>query len=166
MERYVLHWGEMGTRWGVNRSIAQVHALLYLWPHPLNAEEIVEALSIARSNVSTSLKELQGMGLVEVTHVLGDRRDHFTSIKDTWTMLMTIVENRKRKEVDPTLSMLKTCVAESKSDGTPKDVQDRMENMLTFMDTLTKWYEQVRNIPKSVLVKLMKLGSGVTKFVR
>ena len=106
------------------------------------------------------------MGLVEVAHVLGDRRDHFTSIKDTWTILMTIVENRKRKEVDPTLSMLKKCVVESRADGTPKEVRDRMENILTFMDTLTKWYEQVRTIPKGVLVKLMKLGGGVAKFVR
>jgi DNA-binding transcriptional regulator GbsR (MarR family) len=104
MEKYVLHWGEMGTRWGVNRSIAQIHALLYLSPQPLTAEEIADTLSIARSNVSTSLKELQGFGLVRMTHLLGDRRDHFESIKDNWEMLTLIIEERKRREIDPTLT--------------------------------------------------------------
>ena len=113
MERYVLHWGEMGARWGTNRSIAQIHALLYLAPQPLPAEEIAETLSIARSNVSTSLRELQSWGLVRVTHNLGDRRDHFESQQDLWQMLTVIVEQRKRREIDPTLTMLRQCVLES-----------------------------------------------------
>lgn len=165
MERYILHWGEMGTRWGVNRSIAQIHALLYLSPRPLGADEIVTTLSIARSNVSTSLKELQTLGLVQITHVLGDRRDHFTSIKDTWTILMTIVENRKKREIDPTIAMLRDCVRDAADDGTPKEVLERMGGILTFMETLTNWYEQVKKIKKGTLVKLMKLGSKVVKFV-
>ncbi len=105
-ERYILHWGEMGTRWGVNRSVAQVHALLYLAPKPIPADEIAATLSIARSNVSTSLKELQGWGLVQMTHVLGDRRDHFESKKELWDLLMIIVVEGKLREIDPTLIML------------------------------------------------------------
>lgn len=166
MERYVVHWGEMGTRWGVNRSIAQIHALLYLSPQPLTAEEIADTLSIARSNVSTSLRELQAFGLVRLTHVLGDRRDHFEALKDNWEMLMLIVEERKRREIDPTLALLRECVAEAEADKTTDpEVKARIERMLTFMDTLTSWYEQVKNLPKPTLVTLMKMGSKVARFV-
>jgi len=166
MEKYVLHWGEMGTRWGVNRSIAQIHALLYLSPQPLTAEEIADTLAIARSNVSTSLKELQTWGLVRLTHVLGDRRDHFESIKDNWEMLTIIVEERKRREIDPTLALLRECVAESEQDKTTDpEVKARIERMLTFIDTLTEWYEQMKRLPKPTLVALMKMGSRVAKFV-
>jgi DNA-binding transcriptional regulator GbsR (MarR family) len=166
MEKYVLHWGEMGTRWGVNRSIAQIHALLYLSPQPLTAEEIADTLSIARSNVSTSLKELQGFGLVRMTHLLGDRRDHFESIKDNWEMLTLIIEERKRREIDPTLTLLRECVAEAEADkSTDPEVKARIERMLSFVDTLNTWYEQVRALPKPTLVALMKMGSKVARFV-
>ena len=113
IERYVLHWGEMGTRWGVNRSVAQIHALLYLAPKPMTAEEIADTLSIARSNVSTSLKELQAWQLIHVSHVIGDRRDRFESRKDLWELLLTIAEERKRREIDPTLTVLRQCVLEA-----------------------------------------------------
>lgn len=166
MEKYILHWGEMGARWGVNRSIAQIHALLYLMPQPLTAEEIADTLSIARSNVSTSLKELQGFGLVRLTHVLGDRRDHFESLKDNWEMLMLIVEERKRREIDPTLALLRECVAEAAADQlTDPEVKARIERMLTFLDTLTGWYEQVKRLPKPTLVALMKMGGKVARVV-
>src|SRR4029077_6499407 len=105
MEKYILHWGEMGTRWGVNRTVSQIHALLYLSPDPLTAEEIADALNVARSNVSNSLKELQSWGLVNMSHVPSDPRDHFGVKDDTWEMLMTIVEERKRREIEPTLTM-------------------------------------------------------------
>jgi DNA-binding transcriptional regulator GbsR (MarR family) len=165
-ERYILHWGEMGTRWGVNRSVAQIHALLYLSPRPLNAEEISETLSIARSNVSTSLKELQAWGLVQLTHELGDRRDHFVALQDNWELLMTIVEERKRRELDPTLAMLRQCVAEAREDRqTDPEIKARLEGMLTFIETLTRWYDEVRRIPKSTLVALMKMGAKVARFV-
>jgi DNA-binding transcriptional regulator GbsR (MarR family) len=165
-ERYILHWGEMGTRWGVNRSVAQIHALLYLSPRPLNAEEISETLSIARSNVSTSLKELQAWGLVQLTHELGDRRDHFVALQDNWELLMTIVEERKRRELDPTLAMLRQCVAEAREDRqTDPEIKTRLEGMLTFIETLTRWYDEVRRIPKSTLVALMKMGAKVARFV-
>ena len=167
MERYILHWGEMGTRWGVNRSVSQIHALLYLSPKPLPADEIAEALSIARSNVSTSLKELQAWGLVRAAHNLGDRRDHFETQKDQWELLMTIVEERKRREVDPTLNMLRQCILEAETDTeTPKEIKARIKRMLEFIETLSTWYDQVKRIPKPTLVALMKLGDKVARFVR
>ena len=166
MEKYILHWGEMGTQWGVNRSVSQVHALLYLSPKPLSAEEISDTLGMARSNVSTSLKELLSWSLITRTHVLGDRRDHFEAETELWDMLMAIVEGRKAREIDPTLSMLRKCVMKSTEDtATPAHVQQRIERMLEFMETLATWYEQVSKLPTPVLVKLMKMGGKVAKFV-
>ncbi len=166
-ERYILHWGEMGTRWGVNRSVAQVHALLYLSPKPIPADEIVETLSIARSNVSTSLKELQGWGLVQLTHILGDRRDHFESKKDLWDLLMIIVEERKRREIDPTLTMLRECVAEAREDKEiDPEIRKRIQTTLEFVESMTNWYDQVKRIPKPTLVALVKLGDKIVRFIR
>lgn len=166
MERYILHWGEMGTRWGVNRSVSQVHALLYLTEQPLPAEDISETLEMARSNVSTSLKELVSWGIVTRTHVMGDRRDHFQAEGDLWQLLLAIVEGRKAREVDPTLIVLRQCVAESDSDKeTPKFAQDRMANMLDFVETMSAWYKQVSCLPKPVLLKLMRMGGRVAKLV-
>lgn len=166
MERYVLHWGEMGTRWGVNRTVAQVHALLYLSPRPLPADEIAETLSVARSNVSTSLKALQSWGVVTVTHVLGDRRDHFTIKGDTWTMLTTIMEERKRRELEPTLTLLRQCVTDSADDReTPAEVKARIEQMLNTIATLTDWFDQIKTLPKSTLVALIKMGARIAQLV-
>src|ERR1700683_514277 len=117
-KKFILHWGEMGTRWGINRTVAQIHALLFISPRPLHAEEIVEALNVARSNVSTSLKELQGWGIVKMVHVLGDKRDHFESMKDVWEMFRVVLDERKRREIDPTLAMLRECITEI---GTQKE---------------------------------------------
>jgi DNA-binding transcriptional regulator GbsR (MarR family) len=166
MERYVLHWGEMGTRWGVNRSVAQIHALLYLAPQPLTAEEIADTLGLARSNVSTSLKELQSYRLVSLTHALGDRRDHFEAEKDLWAMLLTIVEERKRREIDPTLAMLRECIADAAADReADPETMARIERMLDFMQVLTSWHEQVSRLPTSTLIALMKMGAKVARFV-
>jgi len=163
MQRYVLHWGEMGQRWGVNRSVAQIHALLYLADHPLNAEEIAQLLGIARSNVSTSLKELMGWELIRMTHLPGDRRDHFEAKQDPWDMLMTVVEGRKRREIDPTLEMLRACVAEAETDkATPAHVKAKMAAMRGFMEELTGWYEQMRDVPQPVLRNLLSLGAKIT----
>src|ERR1700752_3053029 len=112
-EKFILHWGEMGTRWGINRPVAQIHALLYISPAPLNAEDIANTLKVARSNVSTSLKELQGWGIVKLVHVMGDKRDHFESMKDVWEMFRMVLDERKRREIDPTLAMLRECLAEA-----------------------------------------------------
>src|ERR1043165_1528734 len=115
-QQFILHWGEMGTRWGINRTVAQIHALLYLSPEPLDAEEIAKTLGIARSNVSTSLRELQGWGIVKLVHVLGDKRDHFDSLKDVWEMFRIVADERKKREIDPTLNMLRTCIAQAQKD--------------------------------------------------
>jgi DNA-binding transcriptional regulator GbsR (MarR family) len=166
MERYVVHWGEMGARWGVSRSVAQIHALLYLASRPLTAEEIAETLSIARSNVSTSLKELQTWGLVSLVHVLGDRRDHFETEKDVWKIALIIVEQRKQREIDPTLGTLAQCAREAKDDtATPRDVAERMESVHVFLSTVSVWYDQVKTLPPPVLHKLVKLGAKVAQIV-
>src|SRR5438477_1147062 len=130
-KKFILHWGEMGARWGINRTVAQVHALLYLSERPLNAEEITDALGVARSNVSTTLKELQGWGIVRIVHVMGDRRDHFESLSDVWEMFQIILDERKRREVDPTMKLLEECLAETQRDksSTP-EVKRRLEAML------------------------------------
>ena len=166
MQKYILHWGEMGTRWGVNRTVAQIHALLYLSTVPLNAEEIAETLGVARSNVSTSLKELQSWGLVKITHVLGDRRDHFQSQKELWDIFLVIIEERKKREIDPTLTMLRECVLESEQDNkTSNEVKARIQNTLDFMELLTGWYEQMKKLPQPILTKMLKLGAKVQNFL-
>lgn len=163
-EKFILHWGEMGTRWGVNRTVAQIHALLYLSPQPLNAEQIAETLSVARSNVSNSLRELQGWGVVHVTHVLGDRRDHYESLKDVWEMFQIILDERKKREIDPTLSVLR---ALSTADAGGSDVyaQERIADMLGFFESMTSWYVQMRQLPRGVLIKFVKMGSKIRKLV-
>src|SRR5439155_24380666 len=116
-QKFVLHWGEMGTRWSINRTVAQIHALLYLSPDPLPAEDIAETLGVARSNVSTSLRELQGWGIVKRVHVLGDKRDHFESMKEVWEMFRIVLDERKRREIDPTLAMLRECIREAEKNN-------------------------------------------------
>lgn len=164
MQRCVLHWGEMAGRWGISRSVAQIHALLFLAPTPLTAEDIAATLAIARSNVSVSLKELQSWDLVNVTHVLGDRRDYFCARKDIWEVLTTIMDGRKKREIDPTVHLLRDCVTEAKSDQqTPQEVKERLVAMLEFLEEMSGWYEQVRAIPRPTLLKLMRMGARVAK---
>ena len=163
---FILHWGEMGSQWGVNRSVAQVHALVYLSNRPLHAEEICEKLGLARSNVSSALKELQSYAIVRRVHVEGDRRDHFTAETDLWDMLMKISAERKRREIDPTIQMLGE-LAES-LDGradVPAHVRERIGRMHEFMGNLASWYDDVRRLPKSTLVTLMKLGGRVARLL-
>lgn len=167
VEKYVLHWGEMGTRWGTNRSVAQIQALLYLSPRPMSADEIVDLLSLARSNVSTGLRELQAYGLVRMTHVLGDRRDYFESLHDVWELFRVIIDQRKQRELNPTLSMLRKCAAEVESEvDTDAVTKERMKNMLVFVETTSDWYEKIHGVPTKTLQKLMKLGAGITRFVQ
>lgn len=166
VEKYVLHWGEMGTRWGTNRTVAQIQALLYLSPEPLRADEIVELLSVARSNVSTSIRELQSYGLVRMTHVLGDRRDYFESLHDVWELFRAIIEQRKQRELNPTLTMLRACADEVAAEkDTDPLTKERVRNMLAFVETTSHWYEEIRDIPTSTLTKLMALGKKITKLV-
>jgi len=167
VEKYVLHWGEMGTRWGTNRTVAQIQALLYLSPEPLRADQIVDLLSVARSNVSTSIRELQSYRLVRMTHVLGDRRDYFESLHDVWELFRVIIEQRKQRELNPTLSMLRDCAAEiDQEKDTDTVTKTRVRNMLEFVETTSHWYEEISDIPTSTLTKLMKLGKRITKLVK
>jgi DNA-binding transcriptional regulator GbsR (MarR family) len=165
MERYVLHWGEMGQRWGVNRSVAQIHALLYLASEPITAEEIADTLGLARSNVSTSLKELQGWGLVSLTHLMGDRRDHFEAKKDPWELLLTITEERKRREIDPTLALLRECVNEFDPKTEPF-ARQKIKTTLDFLELLNRWHDEMKGVPVPLLVTLLRMGGKVQKFLR
>ena len=163
-QKFILHWGEMGTRWGVNRTVAQTHALLYISPRPLNADDIVEMLGVARSNVSTSLKELQGWGIVKLTHVLGDKRDHFESMSDVWEMFRIVLDERKKREVDPTMRLLHECIVEADKDKAADEfTQKRLRELYKFFETTTAWYEQVRRWPTAAMFKLMKTGDKVLK---
>jgi DNA-binding transcriptional regulator GbsR (MarR family) len=166
VQKYVLHWGEMGTRWGTNRTVAQIQALLYLSPKPLHADEIVDLLSVARSNVSTSIRELQSYGLVKMTHILGDRRDYFESLGDVWELFRVIIAQRKQRELNPTLSMLRKCALEvEKEKQTDKVTKERITNMLNFFESISDWYEQIQEIPTPTLQKIMKLGRRITKVI-
>jgi DNA-binding transcriptional regulator GbsR (MarR family) len=161
-QKFVLHWGEMGTRWGINRTVAQVHALLFLAPKPLPADEISTTLAVARSNVSTSLRELQGWGIVRVVHVLGDRRDHFESIKDVWEIFRIVSEERKRREIDPTLRVLAECVQELKA-GPQGDAytRERLTDMLEFLSAMTGLFEEILRMPTGALKGVVKLRGKV-----
>ena len=166
MRKFILHWGEMGTKWGINRSVAQIHALLYLAEAPLHAEEITDVLQIARSNVSNSLKELQTLGLVKREHVLGDRRDHFTATHEPWDMLMAIAEARKQREIDPMIEILRECADAAEADpDTPKLAIERLRRMEGFVTNLTGWYAQIRKLPQGTLIKLMNMGTRIARFV-
>jgi DNA-binding transcriptional regulator GbsR (MarR family) len=164
--RFILHWGEMGTRWGINRTVAQIHALLFVSPKPLTAEEIAETLSVARSNVSTSLKELQGWGIIRIVHNMGDRRDHFESIKDVWELYRQVMDERKRREIDPTLTMLRDCMLDAEKGG-PDDkyAREKLGELLTFFETVTSWYEQMKKLPTASLLKLTRLGEKIRKLL-
>ncbi len=168
-EKFVLHWGEMGTKWGINRTVAQIHALLYLSDRPLHAEEIAETLSVARSNVSTSIRELQGWGIVSVSRVLGDRRDHFETMTDIWEMFQIILDERKKRECDPTVRLLRECVAElDKGKLAKRDVvsRERIANMLEFFETMNSFYSQMRNLPRTPMKRFFNLGSKVGRVAK
>src|SRR5215217_1355525 len=163
-EKFILHWGEMGQRWGINRTVAQIHALLYLSPRPLNAEEIAETLGVARSNVSTSLKELQGWGIVRVAHVMGDRRDHFESMKDVWEMFRQVLDERKKREIDPTLDVLRQCAEDTAGDK-DRGTHERLAAMRDFFETMSAWYDQIDALPTPAVIKFIKLGGKIQKLL-
>jgi len=163
-EKFILHWGKMGVQWGINRTVAQIHALLFISPAPLNADDIVARLEVARSNVSTSLKQLQGWGIVKLVHVAGDKRDHFESLKDVWEMFRVVIDERKKRECDPTLRMLHECIVEAEKDkATDEYTEERLRDLYRFFEATTSWYEQVRRWPTSTIVKFVKRGDKVLK---
>ena len=166
-QKFVLHWGEMGTRWGINRTVAQIHALLYLSPKPLPADEIAETLAVARSNVSTSIRELESWGIIRPVHVLGERREHYEALKDVWEMFRIILEQRKRREVDPTLQLLRNCLEELKREDSPDVyVKERLEAMTEFFETGTGAYEEVRQLSPAALRSLLKMRGKIRKLLR
>jgi DNA-binding transcriptional regulator GbsR (MarR family) len=163
-QKFILHWGEMGTRWGINRTVAQIHALLFISPKPLTAEEIMDTLAVARSNVSNSLRELQSWGIVKLIHVMGDKRDHFESMKDVWEMFRVVLDERKKREIDPTMRLLRECIEEAEQGKeTDKYTEGQLRKLTEFFETTTSWYTQVRNWPTAALVKFVKLGDKVLK---
>lgn len=161
-QRFILHWGEMGVRWGINRTMAQIHALLYLSPKPLTADEICEALSVARSNVSNSLRELQNWGIVKIVHVMGDRRDHFESMADVWEMFRQVLDERKKREIDPTIEVLREC-ADAAAKTKDSATHERLAAMRDFFETMGTWYDDIDQLPTPAVIKFVKLGSKVRK---
>ena len=165
-QRFVIHWGEMGAAWGVNRTVAQIHALLFFHGRPLHAEDIAETLSVARSNVSTSLKELQNWQLIRVTHVLGDRRDYFETSSDGWELFRTLVRERREREFEPTVRLLSDLTKEPGFAREPPDVQDRVRDTLRLMEILGTWSNEMLRLSPGTLERVLKLGASVQKFVR
>ena len=165
-QKFILHWGEMGTRWGINRTVAQIHALLYIAPKPLPAEDISDTLKVARSNVSTSLKELQAWGIIRRVHVMGDSRDHYECMKDVWEMFRVVLDERKKREIDPTLTVLRECIIEAEKDkGTDEYTEQRLHELADFFETTNAWYAQVRTWSAAAVVKFIKLGDKVRKLL-
>jgi DNA-binding transcriptional regulator GbsR (MarR family) len=162
IERFVLHWGDMGGQWGVNRSVSQIHAVLYLAERPMTADDIATTLGMARSNVSNSLKELLAWNLIRRVPVRGDRRDHFEAETDIWQMFLHIAVGRKKREIDPAIAVLKSCVAETESDPSVTEVAGRrLKEMLAFVELMDGWYSQMLTVPKSSLATLIRLGTRV-----
>jgi len=164
--RFIVHWGEMGSSWGVNRTVAQIHALLYFHGKPLHAEEISETLSVARSNVSNSLKELLNWNLVRATHVLGDRREYFETSLDVWELFRTIVRERREREFEPTVRLLAELTEEPGFAKEAPDAQDRVRDTLAFMSTLGSWSDEMLRLSPTTLQRVLKMGASVQKFVR
>lgn len=165
-QKFILHWGEMGARWGVNRTVAQIHALLFLAERPLTAEDIAESLVVARSNVSNSLKELQSWKLIRITHLMGDRRDHFVALQDVWEIFRVIVEERKRREIDPTLTVLRACAIEGGKDAAlDAGALARMGEVLAFLDMLGASYDDYKHLPPATLQRFLKMGGKVARLL-
>lgn len=165
-EKFILHWGEMGTKWGVNRTMSQIHALLYIIGKPLNAEEITETLGVARSNVSNSIKELQNWGLVQKVSILGDRRDHFTTNTDVWELARIIVIERQKRELDPTVQFLQELIDSPEFEQESNEVKTRIRETQEFVATVTTWSSEMIKLPTKALKKILKLGASIKKVLR
>ncbi|MEO9336116.1 GbsR/MarR family transcriptional regulator [Mesorhizobium sp. SB112] len=165
VQSFVLHFGEMGSRWGINRTVGQMYALLYLSPEPLCADQIVDALGISRSNVSMGLRELQAWNLVLLKHIPSDRRDFFTTPDDVWQILRTLAEERKKREVDPTLSVLREILMQRPASDAERHAQARMNEMYGLIERVTNWYDDVKQLETDRLATLLALGARVTRIL-
>lgn len=164
-QSFVLHFGEMGSRWGINRTVGQIYAVLFIASQPLTADEITDRLGVSRSNVSVGLKELSSWRLVRLSHQPGDRRDFYSTPDDVWTIFKTLAEERQRREVDPTLSMLRDALLENPTSPEEKHAQDRMREMHTVIEQLTDWFAEIRKLSPATLEKLMSLGATAAKLL-
>jgi len=162
---FVSHFGEMGSRWGINRTVGQIYALIYVSSQPLNADEIAEALEFSRSNVSMGLKELQAWRLVRLKHLPGDRREYFDAPSDAWEIFRTLAEERRRREIEPTLSMLRNALIEPATTETDRIAQERMKSMHDLIELMTNWFDDVRRMDQKTLSQLMKMGSKVQRLL-
>ncbi|MEX2578478.1 MAG: MarR family transcriptional regulator [Verrucomicrobiales bacterium] len=164
-QHFILHWGEMGTKWGVNRTVAQIHALLYLSEMPLNAEQICDRLGVARSNASNSLKELQNWGIVKTVHLPGDRRDHFESVQDVYELFRIIAAERKRREIDPTLTNLRKCAREAAEADDPDSdhAREQLEELLGFFELVSDFYSKMDRLPTQSAVNAIRMGDKIAK---
>tara|TARA_R110000850_G_scaffold210201_2_gene336238 strand:+ start:528 stop:1067 length:540 start_codon:yes stop_codon:yes gene_type:complete len=167
VQQFILHWGEMGTKWGINRTVAQIHALLFLSEEPLNAEDICNRLGVARSNVSNSLKELQNWGIVSVVHLPADRRDHFVSIKDVYELFRIIAGERKKREIDPTLRNLRHCAEEAGPAKEPSEAhaKEQLEELLGFFEMVSDFYVKMDKLPTKSAVKAIRMGDKIVKSI-
>lgn len=165
-KKFILHWGEMGQAWGINRTMAEVHALLYIWPDALDAGTISKTLQVSRSNVSTSLRELIAWGVIRRVHQIRDRRDRFEALKDVMETFRTIMAERKRREMDPTLALLDNCVREAQQDPTNQYAKEQLEKMLEFLQSLSLWYSQIDGLSSSALRSMLLNGPKITKLFR
>ncbi len=164
-QRFVLHFGEMGSRWGINRTVGQIYALLYVSAKPLNADDIGEALAFSRSNVSMGLKELQSWSLVRLIHLPNDRREYFQAPEDVWAIFRTLAAERRKREIDPTLSMLRDALLEQPSVAEDIHAQERMRQMHEFIDRMTNWLDEMQKMDSASLASLMALGAKVQKLL-
>lgn len=165
-QRFVLHWGEMGSMWGVNRTVAQIHALLFVAGRPMHAEEIAETLGVARSNVSNSLRELQNWKLIRTVHLLGDRRDHFDCVAEVWHLFKTVVSERKAREFDPTIVLLRDCLQSPEIAQEDAATQLRIKETLALMEILSTWANEMLRLEPETLMRILKLGARIQTFVR
>ena len=164
--KFVLHWGDLGGQWGVNRSVAQIHALLFISDKPLTAEDIAETLGMARSNVSNSIKELMSWQLIHRVPMMGDRRDHFTAEADIWEMAKRIAAGRKAREIDPAEAALRMCNEEAaRDDQISPEARAKLADMLDFVTTMSSWHDEMLKVPKGALTTLIKMGSGITRLI-
>jgi len=164
-DAFVRHFGEMGSRWGINRTVGQIYALLYVSGRPLPADEIADALGFSRSNVSMGLKELQSWRLVKLQHLAGDRREHFSTPDDVWQIVRILAEERRRREIDPTLSVLRDLLLEKPGSEEDRQAQARLKQMHDLIELLTRWSEDVQKLETDELRRLLRLGGGVIKLL-
>lgn len=162
---FVAHFGEMGSRWGINRTVGQIYALIFVSPAPLNADEIAEKLEFSRSNVSMGLKELQAWRLVKLRHLPGDRREYFEAPSDAWEIFRTLAEERRRREIEPTLSMLRNALLEEPASEADRVALERMRGMHDLIELTTRWFDDVQRMDQATLAKLMKMGAQVQRLL-